>query len=401
MRALGCALILVMLCGALAACGQSYSKLVCEDDCGFYKELKAADAVLPRETTLVPTFAGHDEPVAIAVHRVVAGKEHSRGLVLIHGVLADSWAWRYLTSGFAAEHGVWLLDLPGCGRSECPIELGLEENEYELRRMARRMLEALRGVLDTSEAPERLTLVGHSLGGAVSLQMLGDPDLKREFADVIGRIDTAVLLSPLDVHLERSDPAFVRLATVSGLDVWLALNLGILDEEMAKIILNNTRDPSLALREDADKRIEIVRNKRSRRSLQAMLRYAVPHQELRPDWDRIDELTGAYGGVTQPVRILWGAHDEVLPLSMGYKLTAELPRAELLIFPECRHSVYMDRPRLTAAAVLDFIDDQTGLGNEHQRDVGEEAEAGAVLWRPGAAREAWPEGGAAGSDSAR
>ena len=45
----------------------------------------------------------------------------------------------------------------------------------------------------------------------------------------------------------------------------------------------------------------------------------------RPDWERVECLTQEYTGIDEPCLIVWGGRDEVLPVSMGYKLAEEIP----------------------------------------------------------------------------
>src|ERR1043166_1717790 len=103
----------------LGGCASSYQSLVSEDQVPDLAPLKLATAAHPNHTTLVTTHGEHGPDVRIAVHEI-EGTGSDRLLVLIHGVFADSTTWRFVVGNLAADHDVWLIDLPGCGLSDKP-----------------------------------------------------------------------------------------------------------------------------------------------------------------------------------------------------------------------------------------------------------------------------------------
>ncbi|WP_188187377.1 alpha/beta fold hydrolase [Nonomuraea sp. SYSU D8015] len=80
-------------------------------------------------------------------------------LVLLHGRTANHNDWNGITQHFAARHHVLAPDLRGHGASDRP-------GEYPLPEMA----EDIAALLD-HRGMERVTLVGHSLGGAVAYHL--------------------------------------------------------------------------------------------------------------------------------------------------------------------------------------------------------------------------------------
>ena len=103
------------------------------------------------------------------------GDPTSPPLVLLHGRTADHNDWNGVTQHFAARYHVFALDLRGHGASDHP-------GEYPLPGMA----EDVVALLDHLGI-ERATLVGHSLGGAVSYHLaMNHP----------GRVERLVLEDP-------------------------------------------------------------------------------------------------------------------------------------------------------------------------------------------------------------
>ena len=79
-------------------------------------------------------------------------------LVFIHGWSCDSRYWRAQLGHFATSHRVIALDLAGHGHS------GLQREHYSMAAFG----EDVRAVVE-AEGAERVILIGHSMGGAVSL----------------------------------------------------------------------------------------------------------------------------------------------------------------------------------------------------------------------------------------
>src|SRR5262245_48131303 len=77
-------------------------------------------------------------------------------LLLVHGILSSIYTWRDLLPLLAREHDVVALDLPGFGASDLPADLS--GTSYP---------RVLLGLMDQLGLP-RVSIVGHSLGGAVA-----------------------------------------------------------------------------------------------------------------------------------------------------------------------------------------------------------------------------------------
>ena len=56
-----------------------------------------------------------------------------------------------------------------------------------------------------------------------------------------------------------------------------------------------------------------------------------------------------------PVLVIWGDNDQILPLSSGRRLAAELPLATLEILPDCGHIPQEEYPKETAQLILNFL----------------------------------------------
>jgi pimeloyl-ACP methyl ester carboxylesterase len=137
----------------------------------------------------------------------------------------------------------------------------------------------------------------------------------------------------------------------------------LLRERVAASTKAGAGEGAAGLREEADRTAAVLRDPRRRAAMQAMIRQAVPFRGGRPDWPRIERLVAAYPNVNVRCLILWGSRDELFPVSMGYKLAAEVPGARLRIVPGAMHSLPLEQPTLCATVVRDFVAERDDGGD--------------------------------------
>lgn len=348
--------LLAMWCFAAPGCiSSTYSRLVDEDDIPELAALKQQGVAHANHTALVPTASpkAGAPPVRIAIHQI-GNPGSGRILVFIHGTMADHTAWRFLTGALAGDYALWLIDLPGCGDSDKPDPKSLGPTGYSPTAMAGRVLEALTAELAQRPPEAKLAFVAHSLGGAVALRMFADEQLRTQYASTLARADRLILLAPLDVLINHQDPTFLKISRVTTFQVDLGLSFGVIRERVAAATIDSVPTPDRALREEADKRIEFLADPAKRRALQAILRQAVAWRGNHPDWDA-NEAVASYGAIDVPTLIIWGARDETLPCSMGYKLASELPSAAMVCLPRVMHSPQIEAPQRVAGLIRDFM----------------------------------------------
>jgi pimeloyl-ACP methyl ester carboxylesterase len=351
--------------GWMGGCaGGAYARLHSETQVPELAALAQEGRGLGTHTALVPTRGLSGRPMSLAVHEVT-GPGRERVLVLLHGILADSRTWRFVIAGLAKEADLVLVDLPGCGQSELPGP-STPESEFELGAIGARVLEAVEARLAARRsdgAPEpRIGIVAHSLGGAIALRMFCDPEVAGAHGATLKLVDRIVLVSPLDVAIGRQDPVLRKIAEVSGAEVAVASASGYMKRRVGEAIEGSVCDPGRALREEADIRIEYLTESGRRRACQAMLRRAIPWRGGRPDWNAIEPVEDEYCHIDIPAMIVWGRRDETLPIAMGYKLAAQLPRATLKGLPGVMHSPHIEAPGTLTGLIADFLREPRAMG---------------------------------------
>lgn len=312
------------------------------------------------------------------------GPEAPRTFVLIHGAFADSRCWRFLGGDLLRGGSVTTIDLPGCGRSDKPDPD--DGADYSPHALATATLEALETHLTGDLAAKRVTLVGHSLGGTVALEMMTDATLRERFARVLSRVDSLVLMAPVDrateLPLAAMSPKVREAVETPGTIIDMAHLVGVLREQVSEGSIGAVHDPRNALREEADERVEMLRDTAVRSAMRAMLIAALPPRRgadgEAPDWAWIERERARQKGVTVPTLIIWGERDESVPPSMGFHLAAVMPKARLVLVERTMHSPYLEKPGEVGETIRRFVANPDAPNVTPPAHPGDSGEAGTL-----------------------
>ncbi|WP_136516036.1 alpha/beta fold hydrolase [Geomonas edaphica] len=252
-------------------------------------------------------------------------------VVLVHGLAARSETWSDLVSLFPADrYSVHLLDLLGSGESSKP-----NGGDYSIRGHAVRLI----GFLEQEELAQ-VIVAGHSLGGAVVLLTAVEAMLRDErdlLASMIIMAGPGYLQRlPLMAEIFNNRYAAALFVALYAPDVWVKVGL-----KMAY------HDHSLIDREHIARYAPCYRNKAAKRALVATCRSLVPVNQ--------EEIASRYQDLRLPVLLLWGRHDEIVPLSQGSRLQAAIPGAKLRVLEECGHNPQEEKPAETYEIIDSFI----------------------------------------------
>lgn len=247
----------------------------------------AAAAAAPRVETIT-LDNGTD------ISALVAGAADAPAtLVFIHGLGGSQSTWATVLGNFAESYRVLALDLPGHGASSKPSPN--EGGDYSLPALAAAVGEVIEK-LDLAPA----VLIGHSLGGATALELaLARPKLVRGLVLVnsagLGAEVSGDLLDRIEAEPSRDEAK--KLLELFFADKRFVLDRGIDD------MYANRSAPG------ADAAVKAAANAAFNREGQA-IRYDA----------RLGELT-------QPILIVWGEQDAVLPAAHGVAAAKAIPRA--------------------------------------------------------------------------
>jgi pimeloyl-ACP methyl ester carboxylesterase len=350
-------LALVACCLIGGGCAPTYASLKSETEISRFASLATRAAAMPQTVLRVPTRRAGEPVVNLAFTRTGNANSDRPILVFIHGAFSDSKAWRYMAGALGDDYTVWLVDLPGCGASDKPSPRTLAADGYGSTALADRIYQALGQSLDGVAAERPVVLIGHSLGALIVTRMLADPDLRSRYARTRARVAGMFLVTPLDIAIEKPVPMLEEAAHIDGFEVALGRLSGLLCQRLAEAVLQSYDDPAVAQREEVDRCLDIISNAAKRHAMQAMILQATPRRPggLRPNWPAVDRLSAEYRNIDVSTVIVCGAHDETLPESMSYKLSAQIGGATLRVFPDCMHSPHLEHPQQCADVLTDFL----------------------------------------------
>jgi pimeloyl-ACP methyl ester carboxylesterase len=251
-------------------------------------------------------------------------------LLLIHGIGDSSATWRTVLPQLARHHLVIAPDLLGHGASAKP------RADYSVAAYANGVRDLL-GVLGI----DRVTLVGHSLGGGVAMQFAYQFPEKTERMVLVSSGGAGRQVSPL-----------LRAASVPGAQAALAaLRLpGARLAVAAAVGLLERLDTGLGL-DAADLRrvVEALPNATARAAFIRTLRSVV-------DWrgQVVTMLDRSYLVRGLPTLLMWGTRDSVLPIGHAYQAYAAMPGSRLEVFEGAGHFPFRSDPERFVSLLEDF-----------------------------------------------
>lgn len=255
-------------------------------------------------------------------------------ILLIHGIGDNSTTWTTVQTKLAQRFTVIAPDLLGHGKSDKP------RADYSVAAYANGMRDLL-SVLDI----ERVTVVGHSLGGGVAMQFA------YQFPQLVDRL---ILVGAGGVTKDVN--VALRIASLPmGSEALAALRLPMvlpavqLVGRVGGALFGKTgvgRDIPNMLRILADLP-EPTASSAFARTLRAVV-----------DWrgQVVTMLDRCYLTESVPVQLIWGSKDSVIPVSHGRMAHAAMPGSQLEIFEGSGHFPFHDDPDRFVALVEKFID---------------------------------------------
>jgi pimeloyl-ACP methyl ester carboxylesterase len=316
---------------------------------------------LPMELRLCPTIRSN-RPVNIAIH-IISAAPGKPVLAFVHGILADYLMWEYVAADLAGNYEIWLVDLPGCGESDAPEPSTLEPDGYSPTAMGDRLWQALRQCLAAKgDAPlQKMTLVGHSIGGTVVIGMLSAPELQTRYAQEQQRVDRAVLFAPCNQAVNAVPLSLLSLLNLKSGMVTIGRILGVFDSKVRDLTKRNFQVPEFATIERQQRFAHALEDYWHREATKAMLRQLVPFdpKTLRPIWPGIEPLVAEYRNIRVPVLIVHGTWDETICCAMSHELRDYIPGAALIEVPGCGHSLPTEDPLRCARLIAGFQQDRS------------------------------------------
>ena len=273
------------------------------------------------------------KPKTTSLHgRSVCYTEAGTGpvLLLIHGMAGTYENWEAVIEPLSQRHAVVAPDLPGHGDSEPGA------GDYSIGALAASLRDLLLIL-----GHERATLVGHSLGGGIAMQ------IAYQFPELTERL---VLVSSGGLGPEVSP--VLRAAALPGADLFIAATAktaskagSVVGRGLAAVGLQPSPDLAEVARGYAS-----LADPRRRAAFLASLRSVV-----NSGGQSVDASDRLYLAAGIPILIMWGARDPIIPARHGEQAHQAIPGSRLEIFDGVGHLPQLEAPLRFVSALERFL----------------------------------------------
>ena len=256
-------------------------------------------------------------------------------LVLIHGITSSSASWEAVLPELAEHFTIVAPDLLGHGQSDKPA------GDYSLGSHA-----CLVRDLMLALGHERATIVGHSLGGGVAMQVA------YQFPELVGRL--ALVSSG---GLGREVSIFLRAVTLPGSELVLPLiaSRAVLDTGTAVSRMLGR----VGLQAGSDL-AEIARGIASLNELGARRAFVhTARSVIDVGGQRVDARDRLYLAEAVPSMLVWGAIDPIIPARHGVRAHELMPGSRLEVFDGAGHFPFLDDPLRFTRVLREFVGSTT------------------------------------------
>jgi pimeloyl-ACP methyl ester carboxylesterase len=246
------------------------------------------------------------------LHYFEAGRPEGKPLVLVHGLGARGEDWRAMIPALAASgFHVYAPDLPGYGRSSRPADAS-----YSIAMEEAAVVSFMQAIHVT-----RADVGGWSMGGWISMKLTLDHP---EMVDRLVIYDSAGIYFPADfgpeLFVPGDAPGVTRLMKI------LSPHPGPMPSFVMRAVLRKIARNGWVIQ----------------RSMSAMT-------------NGHDLLDFRLHDIRQPTLVVWGAEDELIPLSVGEKIHEGIPDSSLAVIDGCGHLAPLECSEPVTEATEKFL----------------------------------------------
>ncbi len=254
-------------------------------------------------------------------------------VVMIHGFASSLETWETVIPEVSKRHRVIALDLKGFGWTDRP------EGDYSPTEQAKIVVGLMerRGV-------EKAAIVAHSWGSSVALALaLHAPERVKR-----------ITLYDAWVYEDQLPSTFV-MARASGIgELLFGAFYPERPDEKLSLAFYNKGIVTEALAEDVERAMD-------RPGTVAAAIAAVRGQ-------RYADVEQKYRTIDKPVLLLWGREDAVTALKYGERLSRELPRARLVVYPRCGHFPMLEAKEASTTELSKFLAEDLSDAEKDAKD---------------------------------
>jgi pimeloyl-ACP methyl ester carboxylesterase len=306
-----------------------------------YKRLLAAATILamtlqgccliedpiPAGIVAIPTIDATDHLVSVGGINFHYAEYKGDGpvVLMLHGFGSSTYTWEKVAPLLQKKgHHVYTLDMKGFGWTDKPVD-----GAYDPRTLKEEVLAWMDAV-----GIKKTTLVGNSLGGAISVLIaLENPD----------RVEQMILTDP--AGYPQVKPLIIRLADLplASDALKLVFSRWVVKWNLGEVFHNPDRVT-------ADRVMAYYERLHSQGGLEAQVAVA---RSL--DFEKFGSFIRRIPEVKAKTLIIWGKDDRWVPLENARKYRSDLKNSVLALIADCGHVPQEEYPEATAKLILDFI----------------------------------------------
>jgi pimeloyl-ACP methyl ester carboxylesterase len=244
-------------------------------------------------------------------------------VVLIHGTPFSSYVWRSIARELARDYEVHVFDLLGYGQSEKAegqdVSLGVQNTVLAALLRHWRL--------------DRPKVIAHDFGGATALRahLLDGHDYDRLL--LFDPVAIRPWGSPFVQHVRNHETAFAGVPEYLHRAILQAYIRGAVHRPISEAELEPYVAPWLG----------------------PVGQPAFYRQIAQMDVKYTDEVQDRYGTIRCPVKLLWGAEDQWIPVERGRELASMIPNCDCSEIAGSGHLMQEDAPEAIIAAAMRFF----------------------------------------------
>lgn len=307
----------------------------------------APSSAIRQRDRLVPPWPGREHNVnghSLFVRYTPATSDAAEPALYVHGLGGSAQNWTDLADVLSDRLEGESIDLPGFGHS-APTD------RYTIPALAKQVAA---WIMESNRGP--VHLFGNSLGGAISVYLAATrPHL----------VKTLTLISPAmpfaDVR-QSSQSRFLPLLALPHADrIANRAIAGLPPEKLVEQVLDNCwAEPDSVPEQRRAEAIEEIRWRMAVpwntdayvKTFRALVGSFV--QSFLPGSSSLWRLAGQ---IQAPTLVMWGKQDRLVNVGLAPQVARTIPNSRLLVLDHVGHVAMMERPEVTARAVIAMLDE--------------------------------------------
>lgn len=241
-------------------------------------------------------------------------------IILLHGIGASHYVWRYIAPKLAETHTVIAVDLLGFGLSDKP-----DTFKYDLDSQCDMLIQLI-----TELEIKHTTIIGSSMGGTIALR------LAQVRPDLFGKV---VALSP------AADPK-ITFFDLNRLSFLSPMVKPLVTERFIKQIMKRVYSEKKNISAE-NIRIYTEPYANNKGAIDSF----VKSFSLLRDPRTFEQLSG----IKSPVLILWGQRDRIIPFKFAQKIQSKIPNSLLEVHHTAGHHIQEDDPDWVLSKIFHFL----------------------------------------------